>query len=130
MKRLLLLALLLMPAWLRAETIRYVPLGDQALGALDRLSRRPNFTSSDDYVFASVAGDRLDPSALRRRYVATRNAAGLPPDVEIGAGWEACLASIVRPAAQERIKALMERGFDKPGDAENRLGYYVGQLGR
>ena len=63
----------------KGRRIRYVPLGDQALGALDRLSRRANFTSADDYVFASVAGDRLDPSALRRRYVATRNAAGLPP---------------------------------------------------
>jgi enoyl-CoA hydratase/carnithine racemase len=54
----------------------------------------------------------------------------LPPDVEIGAGWDACMASIVRPAAQERIKALMARGFHKPGDAENRLGYYLGQFGR
>jgi len=58
------------------------------------------------------------------------NAASLPADVEIAAGWDACLASIVRPAAQERIKTLMEQGFHKPGDAENRLGYYVGQLGR
>jgi len=39
------------------------------------------------------------------------NAAGLPPDVEIAAGWEACMASILRPAAQERIKALFEQGF-------------------
>lgn len=58
---------------------RYVPLGDQALGALDRLSRRPNFTAGDDYVFAGTAGDRLDPSALRRRYIAARDQAGLPP---------------------------------------------------
>jgi len=58
------------------------------------------------------------------------SAASLPPDVEIAAGWDACLASMARPAAQERIKTLMERGFHKPGDAENRLGYYVGQLGR
>src|SRR6266436_2402641 len=58
------------------------------------------------------------------------NAASLPPDVEIAAGWDACLASMARPAAQERIKTLLERGFHKPGDAENRLGYYVGQLGR
>jgi hypothetical protein len=27
-------------------------------------------------------------------------------------------------------RTLMERGFHHPGDAENRLGYYVGQLGR
>jgi enoyl-CoA hydratase/carnithine racemase len=32
-------------------------------------------------------------------------------------------------AAQERIKALLERGLQKPGDSENRLGFYVGQLG-
>src|SRR5438309_8755659 len=44
------------------------------------------------------------------------NAASLPPDVEIAAGWDACLASVGRPAAQERIKTLMERGFHKPGD--------------
>jgi enoyl-CoA hydratase/carnithine racemase len=57
------------------------------------------------------------------------NAASLPPDVEVAAGWDACMASIVRPAAQDRIKALFELGFHKPGDAENRLGSYVGQLG-
>ena len=54
----------------------------------------------------------------------------LPPDVEIAAGWDACMASVGRPAAQERIKALMTRGFHQPGDAENRLGYYLGQLAR
>ena len=54
----------------------------------------------------------------------------LPPDVEIGAGWDACIASLGRPAAQDGIKALMAQGFHKPGDAENRLGYYVGQIPR
>jgi enoyl-CoA hydratase/carnithine racemase len=58
------------------------------------------------------------------------NAASLPPDVEIAAGWDACLTSITRPAAQERVKLLFEQGFHKPGDAETRLGFYVGQLGR
>jgi enoyl-CoA hydratase/carnithine racemase len=54
----------------------------------------------------------------------------LPPDVELGAGWDACIASLGRPAAQESIKALMARGFHKPGDIENRLGYHIGQLAR
>ena len=54
----------------------------------------------------------------------------LPPNVEISAGWDACMASIGRPAAQGRIKALFERGFHRPGDAEDRLGFYVGQLGQ
>jgi enoyl-CoA hydratase/carnithine racemase len=56
--------------------------------------------------------------------------ASLPPDVEIAAGWDACMTSIGRPAAQERIKRLFEQGFHKPGDAETRLGFYVGQLRR
>ena len=56
--------------------------------------------------------------------------ASLPPDFEIAPEWDVCLASIMRPAAQERIKQLMEQGFHKPGDVENRLGYHVGQLGR
>jgi enoyl-CoA hydratase/carnithine racemase len=56
--------------------------------------------------------------------------ASLPPDYEIAPEWDVCIASIMRPAAQERIKKLMDQGFHKPGDVEERLGYYVGQLGR
>ena len=56
--------------------------------------------------------------------------ASLPPDFEIAPEWDVCLASIMRPAAQERIKKLMDQGFHKPGDVENRLGYHVGRLGR
>jgi enoyl-CoA hydratase/carnithine racemase len=54
----------------------------------------------------------------------------LPPDVELGAGWDACIASLGRPAAQEAIKALMALGFHKPGDVENRLGYYLSKIPR
>jgi len=36
--------------------------------------------------------------------------------------------SLGRSAAQEGIKALTARGFQKPGDVENRLGYYLGQI--
>jgi enoyl-CoA hydratase/carnithine racemase len=57
------------------------------------------------------------------------NAADLPPDVEIDAGWQACMASIARPAAQAKIKTLMARGFHKPGDLENRIGFYLGKPG-
>jgi enoyl-CoA hydratase/carnithine racemase len=52
----------------------------------------------------------------------------LPPDVELGAGWDACIKSLGRPAAQNGIKALMALGFHKPGDVENRLAYYLGQI--
>ena len=62
----------------KGRNVRYVPLGDQALGALDCLSRRPNFTGPNDYVFTNAAGDRIDGSALRRRYVTVRDLAGAP----------------------------------------------------
>jgi enoyl-CoA hydratase/carnithine racemase len=55
--------------------------------------------------------------------------ASLPPDYEIAPEWDVCFASIMRPAAQERIGMLMELGFHQPGDVETRLGYHVGQLG-
>jgi enoyl-CoA hydratase/carnithine racemase len=57
------------------------------------------------------------------------SAASLPQDVEIAAGWDACMTSIARPAAQGKIKTLFEQGFHRPGDAENRLGSYLGRLG-
>jgi hypothetical protein len=41
--------------------------------------------------------------------------ASLPPDHEIAPAWDVCLASIMRPAAQERIKKVIERGFHEPG---------------
>jgi enoyl-CoA hydratase/carnithine racemase len=53
------------------------------------------------------------------------NEASLPPDVEIRAGWDACLASIKRHAAQERIKTLLQQGLQEPGDLEDRLGFYL-----
>ena len=58
------------------------------------------------------------------------NASSLPPDVEIAAGWEACLSSITQLAAQERVKLWFEQDFHKPGEAETRLRYYVGRLVR
>lgn len=57
------------------------------------------------------------------------NEASLPPNVEIAAGWDACMKSIGRPAAQDRLKALFELGFHKPGEVEDRLGAYLGRLG-
>ena len=54
--------------------------------------------------------------------------ASLPPDYEIAPEWDVCIASIMRPAAQARIRTLMERGFHRPGDVEDRLGHHVGQL--
>jgi enoyl-CoA hydratase/carnithine racemase len=56
--------------------------------------------------------------------------ASLPPDAEIEPEWAAFIASLGRPASQNRIKALIARGFHRAGDVENRLGFHVGQIGR
>ena len=91
-----------------------------------------SFPDSDLDVFVESLATRIaafDKRAISetKRFV---DVASLPPDFEIAPEWDVCLASIMRPAAQERIKKLMEQGFHKTGDVENRLGYHVGQLGR
>jgi len=57
------------------------------------------------------------------------NVASLPSDDEIAPEWDAFIASVQRSSTQTKIKQLMEQGFHRPGDVENRLGYYVGRLG-
>ena len=71
----------------------------------------------------------FDKQAIRetKRLV---NLASLPADAEIAPEWDAFIASVGRPSTQARIKKLLERGLHKPGDVENRLGYYVGELGK
>ena len=54
--------------------------------------------------------------------------ASLPPDVELGAGWDACINSLGRSAAQEGIKTRMAKGFHRPGDVEERLAFHLGEL--
>jgi enoyl-CoA hydratase/carnithine racemase len=81
----------------------------------------------DDFVEAlatRIAGFDKWAIANTKRLVDT----SLPPDVELDAGWNACITSLGRSAAQDGIKALMARGFHKPGDVENRLGYYLAGL--
>jgi enoyl-CoA hydratase/carnithine racemase len=55
--------------------------------------------------------------------------ASLPSDAEIVPEWEAFIAAVERPAGQTRLKTLNDWGLHQPGDVENRLGYFVGQLG-
>src|SRR3954469_21293976 len=57
------------------------------------------------------------------------NLASLPPDAEIAPEWGAFIDSLGRNAARERIGKLMDRGFHYPGDVENNLGRYVGEVG-
>jgi enoyl-CoA hydratase/carnithine racemase len=94
------------------------------------------------YVNRALPDAELDPfvealamriaSFDKRTIAETKNfvdIASLPPDAEIAPEWDACIASIQRPAGQSRIRTLLERGLHKPGDVENRLGYHVGRLG-
>jgi enoyl-CoA hydratase/carnithine racemase len=109
---------------LGSEDIR----GDQA-EAYGYVNRTLPDAELDTYVEALATRiSKFDKWAIAntKRLVNT----SLPPDVELGAGWDACIASLGRPAAQNGIKALMERGFHKPGDAEHRLGYYLSQIPR
>ena len=54
----------------------------------------------------------------------------LPSDVGIAAGWHACIASVGRRETQGHIKALMDLGFHKPGEAETHMGEYIERLPR
>src|SRR5208283_1010542 len=63
----------------KSRRVRQVPLPDQAAAALDRLSRRENFTGPGELVFCGPLGRTLDASALRRRYRKAQAAAGLAP---------------------------------------------------
>ena len=61
----------------KSGRVRRLPLPDQAAAALDRMSRREDFTGADERVFCNPLGRTLDPSALRRRYKAAQAATGL-----------------------------------------------------
>ncbi|WP_229417388.1 enoyl-CoA hydratase/isomerase family protein [Massilia sp. Root418] len=50
------------------------------------------------------------------------NLASLPPDAEMQPGWDAFIASVKRPATQQRLKALVEQGLQQPGAIEDNLG--------
>jgi enoyl-CoA hydratase/carnithine racemase len=58
------------------------------------------------------------------------NAASLAPEVELAAGWDACITSVLRPSTQARFKKFRELGWHEPGDAENRLGSYLPRVNR
>ncbi len=51
--------------------------------------------------------------------------ASMPPDAEMQPGWDAFIASVQRPAAQARVKALVSKGLQQPGDVERNLGRHT-----
>jgi enoyl-CoA hydratase/carnithine racemase len=107
---------------LTSEDIR----GDQAeaYGYVNRALPDAELDAFVDGLAARIA--RFDKWAIgeTKRLVNT----SLPPDVELGAGWDACINSLGRAAAQQGIKALIAEGFHKPGDIEERLAFHLGQL--
>src|SRR5688572_18635649 len=61
----------------KSHRARSVPLSDQAMVALDGLSRREHFTGADDLVFASVVGFHLNDDVVRDAFYAALEAADL-----------------------------------------------------
>jgi enoyl-CoA hydratase/carnithine racemase len=103
-----------------------IPAADaERLGYVNRALPEAELDAFVDALATRIASFDKWALANTKRLV---NEASLPPDVEMRAGWDACMASVNRPGAQERIKALLEQGLQNPGDAETRLGFYVGQL--
>ncbi len=63
----------------KSGKVRTIPMVPVAAHVLAQLGQRERFTEDDDPVFCSGNGGHLDPSALRRRYVAAAKRAGLRP---------------------------------------------------
>jgi enoyl-CoA hydratase/carnithine racemase len=96
----------------------------EAYGYVNRALPDAELDAYVDALAARIAGFDKWAIAQTKRLVNT----SLPADVELGAGWDACIASLGRPAAQNGIRTLTERGFQSPGDIENRLGFHLGQI--
>lgn len=64
----------------KSGRVRRVPLPEQAAGALRRLRERPDFTESDEHVFADpTLGRPLNPVTVRKHFKAARDAIGARP---------------------------------------------------
>jgi integrase len=61
----------------KSHRARSVPLSDQAMVALDGLSRREHFTGLDDLVFGTVVGGHLSDDVVRDAFYAALEAAEL-----------------------------------------------------
>jgi enoyl-CoA hydratase/carnithine racemase len=96
----------------------------EAYGYVNRALPDAELDAHVDALATRISGFDKWAIAQTKRLVNT----SLPADVELGAGWDACIASLGRPAAQDGIRALTERGFQSPGDVEDRLGFHLGKL--
>src|ERR1700676_3988500 len=94
-------------------------------GYVNRSLPDPELDAFVDALAMRIASFDKQALADTKRLV---DVASLPSDAEISLEWDAFIASLSRPASQHRIKALMQRGFHRPGAGADRLGYYVGPL--
>jgi enoyl-CoA hydratase/carnithine racemase len=70
--------------------------------------------------------DKEALSAIKRQV----NIVTMAADSDVAPEWDAFIASVGRPQAQEKIGQLMQLGLQKNQDVEARLGYYTGTLAR
>jgi enoyl-CoA hydratase/carnithine racemase len=102
--------------------------GDQA-EAYGYVNRALQDTDLDAFVEALAtrvaAFDRWTIASIKRLVNAS-----LPSDVELGAGWDACITSFGRSTTQDSIRELMPHGFNEAGEFEERLGHYLGHFAR
>jgi integrase len=61
----------------KSQKVRSTPMSDDVMTALDKLSRREDWTGPDDLVFPAADGDHLDDMAVRRAFYKALEAAGL-----------------------------------------------------
>ena len=100
--------------------------GDEAerLGYVNRALPDADLDDFVDALTTRIASFDKWALANTKRLV---NEASLPPDVEIRAGWDACMASITRPVVVDNITSLVQRGFQRSGPVEDRLGSALGE---
>lgn len=53
--------------------------------------------------------------------------AGSPSEAEMQAEWDAFIASVQRPGAQARVRALVDKGLQQPGEVEKYLGRHTAE---
>ena len=63
----------------KGDRVRSVPLVPQLASSLSKLHERTHHVGPDDPVFCNETGERLDGSALRRRFITARTLASLRP---------------------------------------------------
>jgi integrase len=61
----------------KSGKVRSAPMSDDVVVALDKLSKRENYTAPDDLVFPAEGGGHLDDMAVRRAFYAALTAAKL-----------------------------------------------------